>query len=108
MFRTPGVSWWSDEELGSMESFDCYEEYVKVKPSVVVSHDAPNIVTQHLIDPKMGRLHKTSTGSLLNSCLEAHKPLLWIFGHWHKSYDNELDGTRYVCLNELETKTFDL
>ena len=47
------------------------------------------------------------TRQAFQAMFEAHQPDLWVFGHWHHSFDGVLDGTRFVCLNELEARTFD-
>jgi hypothetical protein len=33
--------------------------------------------------------------------LEAHRPSLVIFGHWHMARDRIIDRTRFICLPEL-------
>jgi hypothetical protein len=43
-----------------------------------------------------------------NSMLQFHQPKVWVFGHWHRSFDNVINGTRFVCLDELETKEIDV
>lgn len=35
--------------------------------------------------------------------LEIHRPKVWVFGHYHIDKDFELNGTRFICLNELST-----
>jgi hypothetical protein len=37
-----------------------------------------------------------------------HKPDLWIFGHWHCDADEVIDGTRFICLNELSYVDVDM
>jgi len=32
-----------------------------------------------------------------------HKPDLWIFGHFHNSWTQTIQGTEFRCLAELET-----
>jgi hypothetical protein len=38
---------------------------------------------------------------------EAHKPKLWIHGHWHVSRMNMYEGTVFICLPELGTIDID-
>jgi hypothetical protein len=40
---------------------------------------------------------------MLEELFNIHKPELWVFGHYHVSRTVEEQGTRFVCLNELET-----
>lgn len=46
---------------------------------------------------------KSQTRTMLQKMFEEHKPELWIFGHHHKSKDEVINGTRFICLDELET-----
>lgn len=38
----------------------------------------------------------------------AHKPKLWLFGHWHMPFDEVVSGTRFICLAELATIDVDI
>jgi Icc-related predicted phosphoesterase len=44
----------------------------------------------------------------LHMMFQEHQPKLWVFGHHHQSKDVQINGTRFVCLNELETMTLEL
>lgn len=103
-WRTPGVSWWADEELSYEEMEKAIKLYVEVKPKIVVSHDCPHIVkNQVLVQVGSDFFNKTLTDQGLQVMFEAWQPELWVFGHFHTSYDAFHNGCRFKCLNELET-----
>lgn len=102
--RVPGYSWWEDEELKGKELQKVVDLYLKEKPEAMVTHEAPGWVAQ-----RMGyRLFKldvhSETRDAFSFMADEHKPKVWVFGHWHTSFDQVIEGTRFVCLNELETK----
>jgi hypothetical protein len=97
--RTEGVSFWRNEELSYEESSRCLTKYVAHQPDVVVSHDCPGIVSATLFN----KTDKTRTRQLLGEMFARWKPRWWFFGHWHSSKTMEIQGTKFVCLAELET-----
>jgi len=98
-WRIPGISWFEEEELNFQQSNECIELYNSVGGSdLLLSHDCP----QQLVDLLWG-YEATNTRKLLDVLLEIHRPKLWVFGHHHKSINVVVDGTRFICLNELET-----
>ena len=97
--RTPRVSWWEREELSIVESFEAADYYVKSKPSIILTHDCPLQITALMGYSPI----KTRTGQLLQELFNFHKPDLWIFGHYHRSFRGTIDGTEFICLDELET-----
>lgn len=101
--RTEGVDWFENEELTYTEGLLAYDAYVDCRPNIVVSHECPQSVKWHIF----GYPDKTDTNQLLQAMFEAHQPKLWVFGHYHHSVDVTINGTRFVCLNELETLTID-
>lgn len=103
--RTEGVDLFEqDEQLNHQQFADAIDLFEKVKPSIVVSHDCPLEVARALFDPWDGGKSFTTQG--LQACFEAHQPDIWLFGHWHRSKDEKIDGTRFVCLAELEVFDF--
>lgn len=90
--------WFAEEELDYEQGSALVEQFAMWKPRVVVSHDCPRSVSQALFSIE----DKSMTTNILQACLEAHQPELWVFGHHHKSKSEELDGVRFRCLAELE------
>jgi len=105
-YRTEGVDWWRDEELSYAEFQEVINRYEQLKPNVMVTHDCPQSIVGYL---KLSAINDVSaTRQALQTMLDIHRPQLWVFGHWHKSLDITIDGTRFVCLNELEYKDIEL
>lgn len=97
--RKENVDWWSNEELTYYEMQNAIDVYQKYKPSIVITHDCPNIVRHELFNIT----EKSLTSNGLQIMFEIHPPDLWIFGHHHKSKKQKVNGTQFICLAELET-----
>jgi hypothetical protein len=97
--RTEGFDWFDNEELTYAEGLEALDEYVKVKPRIIVSHDCP----QHVRNSLFGIVEKSITTNLLQAMFDVHQPELWVFGHHHKHRDANIFGTRFICLEELKT-----
>ena len=105
--RIEGKSWWRDEELSIEELNQLYDVYVDKKPRVMITHDCPTSVAWEMFLSKglglfgEGQI-KTRTGEALQAMFEAHKPEEWYFGHWHHTRKDEILGTKFHCLGELD------
>jgi Calcineurin-like phosphoesterase len=99
--RTEGYNYWSDEELSYNEADKALGVYLEYKPDVVVTHDAPVNVVEH-IHTSHHRFDSSFTQRYLQNMFEQHQPRLWVFGHHHTSWQMEMNGTTFRCLNELE------
>jgi len=97
--RTEGLDWFSNEELTYNEGLQCFDEYVKLKPNIVVSHDCPHSVRKELF----GINEKSNTSNLLQAMFEQHQPELWVFGHHHMHQYQVINKTQFICLEELNT-----
>lgn len=109
---TKGYDLWDDEELSYEELDQLIGIYDYVKPRVMVTHDCPLSVSNELFI-KRGKSfsnsqYRTRTGSALQTMFEIHKPKLHIFGHWHCDADEVINGTRFICLNELSYVDVDM
>jgi len=97
--RTPGYSWWEDEELSMHELVRMHELMVYHEPRMVVTHDAPtSAIYEMYIKPRNARQFKTRTAEALDGMFARHQPELWVFGHWHADMDAYINRTRFVCL----------
>jgi hypothetical protein len=105
-YRTEGRDWWRDEELSIMEFDRIAKIYEEVKPRVVITHDCPTAVAWEMFISKGLSLStsqiKTRTGEYLQFMFEQHKPELWFFGHWHETLTQNILGTEFHCLGELD------
>lgn len=104
-WRTMGIDMWEDEELSHEELDRILSIYDLVRPKVMVTHDCPLSVSKQLfIDNGKSfskQQYKTRTGLALEKMFELHQPELWLMGHWHLDADQVINGTRFICLNEL-------
>lgn len=109
-YRIEGVDWWATEELTYNELQDKIDLYEKLKPDIVVTHDAPWPVCQAILLSEnripLGNVSRTSQA--LTAMFERHKPKQWFFGHWHTSFVRTMDGCRFRCLNINEFEDYDL
>jgi hypothetical protein len=98
-FRTPGYTWWPEEELNTPELARMHELYVHHKPRIMVTHDAPTSVSFDMFIRGTQKIwHKTRTAEALEGMFLRHRPETWIFGHWHEDRDEVINGTRFICL----------
>lgn len=103
-YRTIGIDWWSNEEV-KIESFlEARNLYRQIKPDIVITHDCPEEVCLLILDPGR-KVYQNVTGYCLQELFNIHQPKFWYFGHHHKSWKMEINGTTFQCLNELETLT---
>jgi Calcineurin-like phosphoesterase len=109
-WRIPYYSWWPDEEPSLTELNQIVDVYSVVKPEIMATHECPRYVAEILLRHMQHR--KFDDGSrckqAFQSMFEMHKPKLWLFGHYHYSFDEVIEGTRFICLNELEYKDIDI
>lgn len=103
-YRTEGLDWFRDEELRYGEMIPIFDLWEKEKPEIVLTHDCPQLVAETLFT-HIHHSYKSVTRQCLQELFEIHQPTLWIFGHHHKSRNQFIDGTRFICLEELETYT---
>jgi hypothetical protein len=99
--RTEGLDWWRDEELSYAQSLEALDLYDRVRPEIVISHEAPADVPEvmKLIRSK----RNTNTSYALREMFDIHKPKYWVFGHYHQNSKMSILGTQFVCVGELST-----
>lgn len=97
-----GADWWADEELSTGELGEMIDLYEETKPSIMVTHDAPEKVARQLFSLHPSGVSASRTRRALDIMLDIHRPDAWVFGHWHKSRRQIIEGTEFICLRELE------
>jgi predicted phosphodiesterase len=109
-WRTEGYDWWVDEELSIGKLNTLVDVYAVMRPRVMITHDCPETTASSMcrLSGRNKMDFPSRTRQALQSMLEMHQPDLWVFGHWHFSFDQILDGTRFICLAELEYKDIDI
>lgn len=105
--RTPGLSWWPEEELGWDEAEQCLTLWESVCKDVdlVISHDGPPNATRFI---KNEFPIETWTGRLLWEMYKIHNPPMWRFGHWHSKWSKQLGSTSFRCLDINEEEEIEL
>lgn len=101
--RTEGWDWWADEELCYAEFLELIQVYEEAKPKVIVTHECPETVVNHVLKKK-GKYkydYPSITRQCLDNLLHIHKPDLWIHGHWHLDHHTVFDGVEFIGLGEL-------
>lgn len=98
-YRTEGLDWFHNEELNYNEMQVAIDQYIKNKPKIVISHDCPHTIRKQLFN-----IHdKSITSDGLQMMFESHQPDIWFFGHHHCKKREIINGTKFICLSELET-----
>ena len=112
-FRQEGFSWWPDEELSVGELMLLTDRYIGERPRAMITHECPEDIAlfemarlsgSTKLDPRFA----SRTRQAFQSMWSAHSPELWVFGHWHRSFDQVCNGTRFICLAELEPLDIEL
>lgn len=99
-YRIDGISWWRDEELSYEELNGLISLYSFMQPEIMVTHTAPISIPRDYMGFRIfGQGSRTELA--FDQMLSIRRPKLWILGHWHKDFDETIDGTRFICLNEL-------
>ena len=107
--KTGVKSWWPQEELPIVDMYNLELFYLREKPEIMITHTAPAQITEAVGGPSVlksfgwnPKTFASRTSVFLQRLWDQHKPKLWIFGHMHKSWDKNVEGTRFICLDILE------
>lgn len=107
-WKTGIKTWFEQEELTYSRLNTALAEYKMFKPDIVITHDTPQEVSELVGKPDVLRAFgfepplKTTTQLALQAMFEYHQPEYWYFGHYHRSWQQEINGTKFRCLAELE------
>lgn len=110
--RYEDFSWWRDEELSYPELMAIIELFAVARPRIMVTHECPELIAEMIIgripDLRGGRIKMdprfaSRTRVAFQNMFEMHQPEIWIFGHYHVWFDENINGTRFVCIPELGT-----
>lgn len=105
------VTWWPEEELSVAQLEKAIEMYKQVKPAIVVTHEAPMELVQYVTNPEFclnfgypaGTI-RTRTNMALQVMFDYHKPKIWLFGHYHQRWEDNIKGTEFVCLDMCRSR----
>lgn len=101
-YRTIGIDWWENEQVGIEEFMKARELYREIKPDIFLAHDCPDFMVPQYIGPN-AKVYENITNWALGELYKIHQPKLFIHGHYHISKTTQYGDTKFVCLNELET-----
>lgn len=113
-WRKEGINWWYDEELSTEDLNKVIKDYENIKPSILVSHEAPFCVHNLLKSANdfkhggdiygFGPVRGTRTAFALDEMLKIHMPDKIIFGHWHINLQiSPREKGQFICIDELST-----
>lgn len=97
-YRIEGKTWWAGEQLLYSDLDKAIEQICDEKPSIIISHDTAPVFAKELCL----KLYPTITGQALDALWQSYKPKMWVCGHYHNSIEMVIEGTQFICLNELE------
>ena len=107
-YRKEWIDWFPCEELDTTHQRDCLEEYSRVLPEIVLTHEPPLVAKNALFTntsliESFGYLPTwaSNTQKFLNELWKIHQPKLWIFGHMHQNREVKIEQTFFLCLAEL-------
>jgi hypothetical protein len=100
-YRTVGISWWEQEQVGIEQFMKARELYRETKPDIVLTHDCPEGIALMLLEPGQN-IYQNMTGWALQELFNIHQPKIWRFAHWHRSWRTTIGRTDFRCLDELE------
>jgi predicted phosphodiesterase len=102
--RTHGIDVFDEEEIDWDGLKMLVDSWPELKPKIVVSHTCPADLIKYVGCPYWAAkgVGPSRTANALQVCWEAWQPEQWFFGHYHKSFDEKMNGTHFHCLDELE------
>ena len=108
-YRIEHISWWREEELSFNQSNNAIELYKYAQPKFVISHECPTSILPYVLKKdSRWNVAPSSTANLLEQCYQLWQPDVWVFAHHHISWSQQIDKTRFICLDELETRDYQL
>jgi Icc-related predicted phosphoesterase len=107
-FLTPGLNWFPEEEIPISEHPKILEDYLKYKPDVMLSHEAPREIANLISSPATLKNYgfnpetfTTNTSELLQDMYNAWQPKTWFFGHFHMNVVVPKEKTVFQCVDSL-------
>jgi predicted phosphodiesterase len=102
--RRTGVDWWDREELPYRTLERAIKMYQVRKPEIMVTHGCPASVTPLVTEGNgWGEVRPSLTSRALEEMLQLHQPRLWVFGHHHRRFWQQIGRCLFICLDELQT-----
>lgn len=106
--RVLGETYWDDEELSFSELNNELTRFEILKPRIVVSHCAPHDVGAQMFPTNTKKYFDSRTANAFDAMLVTHRPEIWIFGHYHQTVRQVINGTTFICLGELHSMSLEV
>lgn len=100
--RTPGDDWFPEESFSWEQQNRILSNVSDIE--VILSHDCP----YSYIKQMQNNIFKSNSQLFLDAVFDHFKPKMWIFGHYHRSYDIVLNDCRFIGLNIDEYKEINI
>ena len=101
-------SWWREEQLGINMMANALRNYRLTMPNIMITHTCPREVAEIIGNPGALKAYgfkpdtfTTHTQELLQECFDFYRPKYWIYGHFHQNRTDVINGTKFICLDEL-------
>jgi len=101
-------TYFPNEELSYLQFRETILEYERIKPDIVISHEAPRSIVGQFTNGSILRnfgfdpdTFTTNTSEALQVMFEIHQPKLWLTGHYHIDFQKVINGTKFIILDEL-------
>lgn len=101
--RTEGLDYWPEEELSYEELQRIIDIYLVAKPRIMLTHECPESVAPAYPMHYAKDQFPSRTRQAFQVMFEMHQPQYWVHGHWHIRMFHEVNGTQFMCLEELGT-----
>jgi predicted phosphodiesterase len=104
MLRTVGIDWWEQEQMSWESGRQLVETIAALQPKLILSHDCPTVALNAgvaTIDSEW--IGPSITSQILQAVWEVWQPKHWVFGHHHRDWIKQIEGTQFICLNSLSS-----
>lgn len=102
-YRVENIDWFREEELGFQSQREAFDMYCAIEPKIMISHECPASILSCVGKAQWSHLSPSTTSNLLQACFEVYQPQLWVFAHHHRRWQGHVNGTHFICLEELGT-----
>ena len=106
LWRMPGVSWWEQERISARESVEIFNKIANLPIDMTIDY-----VVTHTMPLSIAKKHfyvRENSEKTVEVFLDRVFDILkgrakkWYCGHWHDSFEEEIDGTRIKVFNIKE------
>lgn len=95
-YRTPGISWWEEEQISENDMLNAWENLAKFDFSVdlVITHTAPNHLLSDIMEFNLSQFYDEANLQLEKIYAKINFKK-WYFGHFH---DDMIVNSRFRCV----------